>query len=64
MTLDYSAAYSVDKTYQVKQLMETAKLFDITVNDDLFNRILEKVYEKDEKILVDETTTRTKTETK
>jgi len=50
-----------DKTYQVKTLMETAKIFDITINDDLFNRVLDKVYEKDEKIIIDETTTRTKT---
>jgi len=51
-----------DKTYQIKTLMETAKIFDITINDDLFNHILDKVYEKDEKIIIDETTTRTKTE--
>lgn len=52
-----------NKALEVKLLMETAKLNGITVNDELFNRIFDTIYNNQSKIVVDERTTSTRTQT-
>lgn len=51
-----------DKPAQVKSLMETAKIFGVTIDDAMFEKILERVYDSNAKTILDETTTKTRTE--
>lgn len=49
---------------EVKALLEVAKLNDVTIDNELFDRIFDRVYEKSNATtVIDETTTRTRTET-
>lgn len=50
-----------NKPFEIKALLEVAKLNDITIDDALFARLFEKVYEKPDKDISDEIKVTTET---
>lgn len=51
-----------NKYIELKSVLETAKLNDLTINDDFFKMIFDRIYEEPPKTIIEEKTTKTMSE--